>query len=70
VIEEGERIISPLLSTNMSWDDKEFNFSPELKKAIKDGMNWENPSIIQASAIPLIVNPDKNSGKYKNLIAQ
>jgi superfamily II DNA/RNA helicase len=54
----------------MSWDDKEFNFSSELKNALKDGMNWERPWIIQARAIPLIVNPDKKSGKYNNLIAQ
>ena len=43
VIEEKERIISPFVTTNMSWDDKEFNFSSELKNALKDGMNWERP---------------------------
>ena len=43
--------------------------SAELKKGIKDGLNWENPSRIQAMAIPLIVIPHKISGKHENLIA-
>lgn len=57
------------MNTNLEWS-KEFKFSAELMKGIKDGLNWKSPSRIQARAIPLIVNPDYNSGKHKNLIAQ
>ena len=62
--------ISPFVNTKKSWDDEEFKITPELKKGIKDGLNWENPSRIQARTIPYIVNPDADSGKHESLIAQ
>jgi superfamily II DNA/RNA helicase len=62
--------ISPFVNTKKSWDNEEFKITPELKKGIKDGLNWENPSRIQAMAIPYIVNPDADSGKHESLIAQ
>jgi ATP-dependent RNA helicase DeaD len=62
--------ISPFVDTNKTWDNEEFKITPELKKGIKDGLNWENPSRIQAMAIPCIVNPDGDSGKHESLIAQ
>ena len=62
--------ISPFVNTKKSWDNEEFKITPELKKGIKDGLNWENPSRIQAMAIPYIVNPDEDSDKYESLIAQ
>ena len=62
--------ISPFVNTKKSWDNEEFKITPELKKGIKDGLNWENPSRIQAMAIPYIVNPDGDSGKHESLIAQ
>ena len=62
--------ISPFVNTKRSWDDKEFKISAELKKGIKDGLNWENPSRIQAMAIPYIINPDEDSGQHESLIAQ
>ena len=62
--------ISPFVNTKKSWDNEEFKITPELKKGIKDGLNWENPSKIQAMAIPYIVNPDADSGKHESLIAQ
>ena len=58
------------MNTKKSWDNEEFKITPELKKGIKDGLNWEKPSRFQAMAIPYIVNPDKDSGKYESLIAQ
>ena len=62
--------ISPFVNTKRSWDDEEFKITAELKKGIKDGLNWENPSRIQAMAIPYIVNLDKDTGEYGSLIAQ
>ena len=62
--------ISPFVNTKKSWDNEEFKISPELKKGIKDGLNWENPSRIQAVCIPHIVRRDNESGKYDSLIAQ
>jgi superfamily II DNA/RNA helicase len=53
-----------------SWDEEQFKITPEVMKGIKNGLNWENPSRIQALAIPYIVNPDGDSGKHESLIAQ
>ena len=53
-----------------SWDEEQFKITPEIKRGIKNGLNWENPSRIQALAIPYIVNPDGVSGKHESLIAQ
>ena len=53
-----------------SWDDEQFKITPELMKGIKNGLNWENPSRIQAMAIPFIVNPDGDSSKHESLIVQ
>ena len=53
---------SMFLNTRKSWDDDEFKISAELKKGIKDRLNWENPSRIQALTIPYIVNPNGIAG--------
>jgi superfamily II DNA/RNA helicase len=63
-------MISPFVNTKKTWDDEEFKITPELKKGIMDGLNWEKPSRIQAMTIPYIVNTDEDSGKHESLIAQ
>ena len=62
--------ISPFVNAKKTWDNEEFRMTPELMNGIKDGLNWENPSRIQAKTIPYIVNPDNESGKHESLIAQ
>jgi superfamily II DNA/RNA helicase len=39
-------------------------------KGIKEGLNFSEPAIIQAFAIPLIFSTDKKTGSYQNLIAR
>ena len=58
--------ISPFVNTKRSWDDEEFKITAELKKGIKDGLNWENPSRVQVLTIPYIVNLDSLIAQAKN----
>ncbi len=61
--------ISPFISLKRSWDDEEFKLPEDLKNGIKNGLNWERPSKIQALAIPLIIKKDEDSNEYESLIA-
>lgn len=65
-----QKKISPFINTKKSWDDEEYKIPADIKNGIKDGLNWERPSRIQAMAIPYIINPDAESGEYESLIAQ
>ena len=53
--------ISPFVNEKSTWDDDEFKIPEDLKKGIKNGLNWERPSRIQALAIPFIINIDEDS---------
>jgi superfamily II DNA/RNA helicase len=65
-----QKKISPFVNTKKSWDDEEYKIPADIKKGIKDGLNWDRPSRIQAMAIPYIINPDEESKEYDSLIAQ
>jgi superfamily II DNA/RNA helicase len=52
------------------WDNEEhFKIPPHILKGIYEGINFKNPSKIQAVAIPMIQKQDKD-GFYENLVAQ
>ena len=65
-----QKKISPFINSKKSWDDEEYKIPAEIKKGIKDGLNWERPSRIQAMAIPYIITPDEETKEYESLIAQ
>ena len=62
--------ISPFLNLKHTWDDEEYKIPEDIKKGIKDSLNWERPSRIQAMAIPYIINRDEDSNEFESLIAQ
>ena len=65
-----QKMISPFINQKRSWDDEEYKIPAGLKAGIKDGLNWERPSKIQAMAIPFIINVDEDSKQHDSLIAQ
>ena len=70
-IEDGiqPQKISPFIDLMRSWDDEEFKLPDEIKNGIKNSLNWERPSRIQAMAIPYIITKDEDSNEYESLIA-
>ena len=63
-----QKLESPFLSVQRTWDNKEhFDLPEDLLKGVTE--KWNRPSKIQGVAIPLIVNKNEE-GVYDNLIAQ
>ena len=77
-------IASPFLKQYLSWDKDEkvldeetkvdknkfkVEIPADIKHNIEDNLKFLKPSGIQATAIPMIVNPDSN-GNYMDVIAQ